>query len=93
MGWHEVYTAINKLESRVSDVCEFAAMRWEFLPMKKPRDIAEDVEGDGQIIWCFISKGRTDRKRPALKIYGQPADTRPEPMGYSSKARHDLSQA
>lgn len=60
--------------------------------MKKPKDTVEDVEGEGQIIWCFISKGRTDRKRPALKIYVQLADTRPQPIRYS-KVSHDLSPA
>lgn len=58
----------------------------EFQPMKKLKgnseDTVEDVEGKGQIIWCFISKGRTDRKRPALKIYAQLAGTRPRPIRY-----------
>lgn len=35
--WHEVYTAINKLENQVSDVCVFAGMRWEVQPMKKQK--------------------------------------------------------
>lgn len=45
-------------------------------------DTAEDVEGKEQIIWCFISKGRTDRKRPAVEIYVQLAGTRPQPLRY-----------
>lgn len=52
----------------------------EFQPMKKPKeteDTVEDVEGKVQITWCFISKGRADRKRPALRIYVQLAGTRP----------------
>lgn len=64
--------------------------------MKKPKDGVEEVEGEGQIIWCFISKGRADRKRPARKIYVQRADTRPQPVRdsvYSSEVSHDLSQA
>lgn len=45
-------------------------------------DTAEDVEGKEQIIWCFIYKGRTDRKRPAVKIYVLLAGTRPRPLRY-----------
>lgn len=48
--------------------------------MKKPKETeetVEDVEGKGQITWYFISKGRADRKRPALRIYVQLAGTRP----------------
>lgn len=42
----------------------------EFQPMKT-EDTGGDEEGREQIIWCFISKGRTDGKRPAVKIYVQ----------------------
>lgn len=47
-------------------------------------DTVEDAERKAQIIWCFISNGRADRKRPVLKIYVQMAGTRPLPLRYYS---------
>lgn len=51
----------------------------EFQPRQKPKETEDtvDVEGAGQIICCFISKGRADRKRPAPTIYAQLARTHP----------------
>lgn len=58
-------------------MCEFDGMRWSEKAGRTSVDTVEDVEGNAQIIWCFIPKGMTDRKRPAMKIYVQIAGTRP----------------
>lgn len=82
--WHEVYTTINKLECGRArfQMCMslLACGGVSTVEKKKPKeteDTVEDVEGKGKIIWCFISKGRADRKRPAVTIYVQLAGTRP----------------
>lgn len=70
--------SVEELGFRCVQVCWHVV---ELQPMKKAKgnsvDTAEDVEGKEQIIWCFISRGRSDRKRPALKIYVQLAGKRP----------------
>lgn len=45
--------------------------------LKETEDTAKDVEKKGQITWCFISKGRANRKRPILRIYVQLTGTHP----------------
>ena len=50
-----------------------------FQPRQKPKETEDtvDVEGARQIICRFISEGRADRKRPAVRIYVQLARTHP----------------
>lgn len=86
MESREVYTDINKLQCGRAGFKMCARLMACGGVRKKTGgnsvDTVEDVKGNRQIIWCFIPKGRTDGKRPALKIYVQTAGTRPEPRRY-----------
>lgn len=49
-------------------------------PVKTPKeteDTVEDEEKNGQIIWCFICMGRSNKKGPTPRIYVQLAGTHP----------------
>lgn len=86
MEWREVYTTINKVVYGRSGfqmcACLLACGGASTTEIAEGNsvDTVEVVEGKGQIIWCFISKGRADRKRPAGKIYVPTAGTRPLPL-------------
>lgn len=88
MEWYEVCTPINKLEcgragfQMCASLLACGGVSTNERAEVNSEDTVGDVEGKGQIIWCFISKGRADRKRPALSIYVELAGTRPRPIRY-----------